>query len=74
MIHPDKTDDLFEYGLPKYLENDLNMVKTHSWEDSLFDCYLEELYASINSAYTDERISEECANYLRNKYYFDNLK
>ena len=67
-------EELSEYGLPKYLEDDLIMVKTHSWDASLFDCYHDELYGSINSAYTDDRISKECADYLRNKYFFGNLK
>ena len=35
-------EELYEYGLPKYLE--------------------------------DDRISKECADYLRNKYFFGNLK
>ena len=67
-------EELYEYGLPKYLEDDFIMVKTHSWDASLFDCYHDELYGSINSAYTDDRISKECADYLRNKYFFGNLK
>ncbi len=70
----EEKNELFEYGLPKYLEEDLNMVKGHTWKDSLFDCYLGELYGSINSAYTDDLISKECADYLRDKYYFSNLK
>ena len=70
----DEKEELYEYGLPKYLEDDLMMVKTYSWNDSLFDCYLDELYGSINSAYTDDRISKDCADYLRNKYFFGNLK
>ena len=30
----DEKEELYEYGLPKYLEDDLMMVKTHSWNDS----------------------------------------
>ena len=60
----------YEYGLPGYLQHDLDMykegLKTHS---NLLDCYWGELYGSINSAEIDDgAITAEHANYLRNKF------
>lgn len=74
MSKRENKDYLFEFGLPGYLQHDLDEVKKHTHGDSFYDCYLNELYGSINSAFVDEEISEECATYLRNKYYFGNLK
>lgn len=67
-------DYLFEVGLPEYLALDLQRVKDNDWSDSLYDCYLEELWGSINSAFYDETITPEQADYLRDKYYFSNLR
>lgn len=60
----------YEYGLPAYLQNDLDIYKKALKEgSSLMDCLWGELYASINDAEkTDGIISPEHANYLRNKY------
>lgn len=62
----------FEYGLPEYLQHDLDAykegLKTHS---GLMDCLWGELYGSINMAeISDGVISAEHANYLRRKYLY----
>lgn len=60
----------FEYGLPDYLQNDLDAYKTALKENSsLIDCFWGELYGSINIAEISEGvISTEHADYLRQKY------
>lgn len=60
----------YEYGLPSYLQNDLDTykegLKTHS---PLLDCYWGELYGSINMAEISEgSITPEHADYLRQKF------
>ena len=60
----------YEYGLPSYLQKDLDAyeegLKTKS---SLLDCLWGELYGSINVAeINDGVITHEHAEYLRNKY------
>ena len=60
----------FEYGLPAYLQHDLDAykdgLKNHS---SLLDCLWGELYGSINIAeINDASITHEHANYLRQKF------
>ena len=66
---------LYEVGLPKYLQEDLDRVKKYSWDTStLYDCYLDELYGSINSALYGDEITDEQAVYLRDKYFFGNLQ
>lgn len=62
----------FEYGLPDYLQHDLDAykdgLKSHS---SLMDCLWGELYGSINMAeISDGIITSEHANYLRKKYLY----
>lgn len=62
----------YEYGLPEYLQYDLdaykNGLKSHS---SLLDCLWGELYGSINMAeVSDGVITPEHANYLRRKYLY----
>ena len=62
----------FEYGLPAYLQHDLDAykdgLKNHS---SLLDCLWGELYGSINIAeINDASITHERANYLRQKFLF----
>lgn len=60
----------YEYGLPSYLQHDLDAfkegLKTNS---SLLDCLWSELYGSINIAEINERvITPEHADYLRHKF------
>lgn len=62
----------YEYGLPDYLQHDLDAYKeglrTHS---GLLDCLWGELYGSINmAAISDGIITPEHADYLRKKYLF----
>ena len=62
----------FEYGLPDYLQHDLDAYKeglaSHS---NLLDCLWGELYGSINMAeISDGVITAEHANYLRKKYLY----
>ena len=62
----------YEYGLPDYLQHDLDAykegLKNHS---SLLDCLWGELYGSINmAAISDGIITHEHADYLRKKYLY----
>ena len=59
----------YEYGLPKYLQNDLDAYKRGlKTKSSLMDCLWGELYGSINIAEINEHsISHEHAEYLRDK-------
>ena len=60
----------YEYGLPEYLQNDLDAYKEALKNgSSLLDCLWGELYGSINAAeITDGVITPEHADYLRKKY------
>ena len=62
----------YEFGLPNYLQHDLDAykegLKTNS---SLLDCLWGELYGSINIAEINEgAITPEHADYLRKKFLF----
>lgn len=60
----------YEYGLPNYLQNDLDAYKDGLAHGSDFmDCLWSELYGSINIAeISDGAITPEHADYLRQKY------
>ncbi len=60
----------YEYGLPAYLQRDLDAFKSALKTGStLLDCYWGELYGSINMAeISDGLITPEHADYLRKKY------
>ena len=60
----------YEYGLPEYLQHDLDAYKKGLKEGStLLDCLWGELYGSINVAeVSDGVITPEHADYLRQKY------
>lgn len=60
----------YEYGLPGYLQHDLDAYKDGLAHGSdLMDCLWGELYGSINMAeISDGAISPEHADYLRQKY------
>ena len=65
-------EQAYEFGLPDYLQHDLDAYKeglrTHS---SLLDCLWGELYGSINLAEISEGvITPEHADYLRKKFLF----
>ena len=71
-IHQAERAPAFEYGLPDYLQHDLDAykdgLKSHS---GLMDCLWGELYGSINMAeISDGIITSEHANYLRKKYLY----
>ena len=61
---------LYEYGLPSYLQNDLDAYKDGLGNGStLMDCLWGELYGSINIAEINEgAITPEHADYLRKKF------
>lgn len=67
---PQGYEEAYEYGLPKYLQDDLDAYKDGLKNgSSLMDCLWGELYGSINIALINDRlITEEHAEYLRNKY------
>lgn len=60
----------YEYGLPPYLQQDLDAYKDGLKNGSgLMDCLWGELYGSINIAeINDQAITHEHAEYLRDKY------
>ncbi len=60
----------YEYGLPDYLQHDLDAYKEGLKNGStLLDCLWGELYGSINMAEISEGvITPEHANYLRQKF------
>ena len=60
----------FEYGLPEYLQKDLDAFKEGiKIGSTLLDCLWGELYGSINMAEISEKtITPEHANYLRQKF------
>ena len=60
----------YEYGLPEYLQRDLDAFKEGLKSgSSLIDCLWGELYGSINMAeISDGVITPEHADYLRQKY------
>ena len=62
----------YEYGLPEYLQYDLDAYKKGLKEhSSLLDCLWGELYGSINMAEVSEGIiTHEHADYLRKKYLY----
>ena len=71
-IRQTEIEKSYEYGLPEYLQHDLDAykegLKNHS---NLLDCLWGELYDSINLALiNDGVISPEHADYLRQKYLF----
>ena len=71
-IREAESEQSYEYGLPEYLQHDLDAykkgLKVHS---SLLDCLWGELYGSINMAEVSEgEITPEHADYLRQKYLY----
>ena len=61
-------------NLPNYLKHDIEMVEKYSRKTStVYDCYLDELWGSINSCWADGIISWNEAEVLRKKYYWNNL-
>lgn len=71
-IHQAEREKAYEYGLPEYLQHDLDAYKEGVKNNStLLDCLWGELYGSINLAQiNDGIITPEHADYLRKKYLF----
>ena len=63
-------ENSYEYGLPEYLQQDLDAFKEGlKNSSSLMDCLWGELYSSINIAEINEgAITPEHADYLRQKF------
>ena len=71
-IRHSEREQAYEFGLPPYLQHDLDAykdgLKTHS---GLLDCLWGELYGSINMAeISDGIITHEHADFLRKKYLY----
>ena len=69
-IRQTERERAYEYGLPAYLQHDLDAYKEGLKSGSpLMDCLWGELYGSINAAeITDGVITHEHAQYLRQRY------
>lgn len=69
-IRQSERERAYEYGLPGYLQHDLDAYKEGlKNRSSLMDCLWGELYGSINAAeITDGIITHEHAEYLRKRY------
>ena len=74
-IRTENRERSYEYGLPGYLQHDLDAYKDGIKNDSkLIDCLWGELYASINIAeINDGSISPDHADYLRQKFLWRNI-
>lgn len=67
-------EENLEDKLPEYLKHDIEMVEKYDFKtSSVYDCYLMELYASINVCMCDGIVSDEEAEELRKKYFYKNL-
>lgn len=66
----------YEYGLPAYLQHDLDEYKKGLKEgSSILDCLWGELYGSINATeINDQAITSEHAEYLRQKFLWGNIE
>ena len=69
-IRQTERERAYEYGLPAYLQHDLDAYKEGLKSGSpLMDCLWGELYGSINAAeITDGAITHEHAQYLLQRY------
>lgn len=74
-IRTEKRERAYEYGLPRYLQHDLDAYKDGLKNGSnLIDCLWGELYGSINIAeINDGAITPEHADYLRQKFFWRNI-
>ena len=72
----EELEKIYEYGLPGYLQHDLDAYKEGLKNGSdLLDCLWGELYGSINIAQIDDgAITPEHAEYLRQKYLCGNIE
>ncbi|NBK94386.1 helix-turn-helix domain-containing protein [bacterium 1XD21-13] len=74
-IRQTERERAYEYGLPEYLQHDLDAYKKGLKEKSdLLDCLWSELYGSINAAEIDDgAITKEHADFLRKKCLFGGI-
>lgn len=74
-IRTENRERSYEYGLPGYLQHDLDAYKDGLKNDSnLIDCLWGELYGSINIAeINDGAITPDHADYLRQKFLWRNI-
>ena len=61
---------MYERCIPTYLKHDIDEYLKYKDDKtcSYIDCLLDEIYGSINSAFYSDEITEEQADYLRDKY------
>ena len=73
-VRESEREESYEYGLPEYLQHDLDAYKDGLKNgSSLMDCLWCELYGSINIAQiNDGAITAEHADYLRQKFLWGN--
>ena len=71
-IRQSEREHSYDFGLPDYLQHDLDAYKNGLKEHStLLDCLWGELYGSINMAeISDGIITHEHADYLRKKFLY----
>lgn len=64
--------ELKEKCLPKYLLHDIEEYLKNKDDPTctVIDCLLDEIYGSINSALYSGEITQEMAEYLREKYLY----
>lgn len=62
--------EIYRKCIPEYLKNDIEEYLKYKDDKTctFIDCLIDEIYGSINSALYDNEITEEQANYLRDKY------
>ena len=70
-LKPELYNPVFEKNIPAVLKDSLNMFKRKRRTDnSLIDCYYDELNSTINVCEIEQLITKEQADYFRNKYLY----
>lgn len=58
-----------DFWIPYYLEHDIDgLIEATNTDSSVWDCWWDEVYGSINMAMSSGAITEEQAEMLRNYY------
>lgn len=57
-----------ELHLPAYVQHDIDGLIESYQSGKLTDCWRDEVYGSINSAWVEKLITDEQAAFLRKKY------
>ncbi len=61
-------------NLPKYLREDIERVEKYDRSTStVYDCFLAEVWGSINLVQTEGIVSPDDAEWLRKEYFYKNL-